>query len=157
MAEIKVFGLFLGKKSSNFVDFPYWSSFLLCLTTGCIQDLENLENLENLEIGKGSLENLEKLPLSAWKPREPWKRGFGKDYLVIKMSPYKPSYGYALMGRDSYGEGRGSSVWCNNPSVILIPSIWIIWVWLHGKLRDVSVSVLICYGRNAVDETLKRG
>ena len=45
------------------------------------------------------------------------------------------------MGRDSNGEGRGDSVWCNNPSVILIPLVWIIWVWLHGKLRDVSVSV----------------
>ena len=45
------------------------------------------------------------------------------------------------MGRESNGEGRGDSEWCNNPSVILIPSIWIIWVWLHGKLRDVSVSV----------------
>ena len=33
--------------------------------SGCIQDLENLENLENLEIGKGSLENLEKSPFSA--------------------------------------------------------------------------------------------
>ena len=34
MAKIKVFGLFLEKKSSDFVDFQYWSPFLLCLTTG---------------------------------------------------------------------------------------------------------------------------
>ena len=34
MAKIKVFGLFLEKKSSDFVDFQYRSPFLLCLTTG---------------------------------------------------------------------------------------------------------------------------
>ena len=34
MAKIKVFSLFLEEKSSDFVDFQYWSPFLLCLTTG---------------------------------------------------------------------------------------------------------------------------
>ena len=34
MAKIKVFGLFLEKKSLDFADFPYRSSFLMCLTTG---------------------------------------------------------------------------------------------------------------------------
>ena len=34
MAYIKVFGLFLEMKSSVLPDFPYLSSFLLCLTTG---------------------------------------------------------------------------------------------------------------------------
>ena len=34
MAKVKVFGLFLEKKSSDFADFSHRGSFLLCLITG---------------------------------------------------------------------------------------------------------------------------